>query len=381
MSEIAVRDGIVRGWCPSAWRPMMAGDGLLIRVRPRLGRLTRVQVAGLCEAATRHGNGMIDVTSRANLQIRGVGEGALPDLLDRLVALDLVDADRMAEERRAIMVAPDWIAGDNSPHIAAQLIDRLADLPDLPAKTGFAIDVGSAPILSSDPADFRIERGEDGGLILRADGRVSGMPVERDTAVDALIALARWFVESGGREAGRMARHPAPLPEWAEGCARPATVRPPIAPGAHALGHAYGVMFGSMTAADLAALMAATGAEALRVTPWRVLLLEGGRQADAAGFSSDAASAAIRIHACPGAPLCPQATVETRPLALRLAPHVAGRLHVSGCAKGCAHAGPADVTLTGRDGLFDLVPGGRAGDPPSRTGLHPHDLFARFGAD
>ena len=31
--------GVVRGWCPNAWRPMAAGDGLLVRVRPRLGRL------------------------------------------------------------------------------------------------------------------------------------------------------------------------------------------------------------------------------------------------------------------------------------------------------------------------------------------------------
>ena len=29
-----------KGWCPGAWRPMASGDGLLVRVRPRLGRLT-----------------------------------------------------------------------------------------------------------------------------------------------------------------------------------------------------------------------------------------------------------------------------------------------------------------------------------------------------
>ena len=30
-----------KGWCPGAYRPMMSGDGLVVRVRPTLARLTR----------------------------------------------------------------------------------------------------------------------------------------------------------------------------------------------------------------------------------------------------------------------------------------------------------------------------------------------------
>ena len=41
---------MIRGWCPTAWRPMAAGDGLLVRVRPKLGRLTnRMRHSGDCE--------------------------------------------------------------------------------------------------------------------------------------------------------------------------------------------------------------------------------------------------------------------------------------------------------------------------------------------
>ena len=72
---------VVKGWCPDAWRPMMAGDGLLVRVRPPLARLTARQVEGLCEAATRYGNGQIDLTSRANLQLRGATDTSWPALL------------------------------------------------------------------------------------------------------------------------------------------------------------------------------------------------------------------------------------------------------------------------------------------------------------
>ena len=61
-----------KGWCPGAHRAMPSGDGLLVRVRPRLARLTVVQAMGLCEAAQRLGSGYIDLTNRANLQLRGV---------------------------------------------------------------------------------------------------------------------------------------------------------------------------------------------------------------------------------------------------------------------------------------------------------------------
>ena len=44
-------------------------------------------------------------------------------------------------------------------------------------------------------------------------------------------------------------------------------------------------------------------------------------------------------------------------------------VHVSGCAKGCAHPGPAALTLVGAEGRYDLVMDGRAGDMPVATGL------------
>jgi precorrin-3B synthase len=44
-------------------------------------------------------------------------------------------------------------------------------------------------------------------------------------------------------------------------------------------------------------------------------------------------------------------------------------LHVSGCAKGCARASPAPLTLVAKPGGYDLVIDGRAGDPPAHRGL------------
>ena len=123
---------------------------------------------------------------------------------------------------------------------------------------------------------------------------------------------------------------------------------------------------------------------AIRLTPGHIIVCETdaplATRPDPAYFITDPTSPILRADACVGAPACPQGTVETRALARRLAPHVTGRLHVSGCAKGCARAGPADVTLTGRDGRYDLAFDARAGAPPTRTQLDVAQILAHFGA-
>ncbi|RJG56174.1 cobalamin biosynthesis protein CobG [Sphingobium terrigena] len=364
----------VKGWCPDAWHPMAAGDGLIVRVRPMLGRVTRAQMTVLAEAATVHGNGQIDLTSRANLQLRGVREAALSALLTTLVATGLVDPDPVIETRRNLLVAPDWQEGDDTARIARSLIARLGELPELPGKVGFVIDAGEACALFHEGGDFRIERGQHGGLILRADGHATGSVVEQGAEVDALLALTHWFIESGGRGSGRMARHRATLPPFAAGAIPPAHPARPVVPG----GHVLGVPFGRMAAEQLLGL---GPIDAIRLTPWRMLLIEGRGTPANDGWITDAGDPLLRVDACPGEPDCPQSTVETRAFARRLAPHVTGRLHVSGCAKGCARAAPADVMLTGRDGRLDLATDARAADPPLQSGLTQAALLAHFGAD
>lgn len=369
---------VVKGWCPDAWRPMMAGDGLLVRVRPPLARLTARQVEGLCEAATRYGNGQIDLTSRANLQLRGATDTSWPALLAELQALGLVDPDPVREGRGAILINPDWQEGDESHSIATELRERLAELPDLPGKVGFAIDAGDAQMLDRASADFRVERAATGGLLLRADGRATGVAVTRNDATEALIRLAHWFVASGGAKAGRMARLRVPLPAWASGDVPPASAAPPLRPGAHPMGAVYGLPFGRIAAGALGAFATEYRAP-IRLTPWRMLLAEGVVPRPASDMLLEDASI-LHVDACVGAPACPQASVETCDLAARLAPLVEGCLHISGCAKGCARARAADWVLTGRDGAFDLARHARAGAAPLHTALSPERAVALLGA-
>ena len=88
-------------------------------------------------------------------------------------------------------------------------------------------------------------------------------------------------------------------------------------------------------------------------------------------FLTQATDPILSIDACPGAPFCAAATVSTRDLARTLHPVGLPSLHISGCAKGCARAKPATVTLVGRNGRFDVVRLGTAWDMPVQTGLTP----------
>jgi precorrin-3B synthase len=293
-----------------------------------------------------------------------------------LIAGGLVDLDP-ARDARSLLIAPDWRAGDDTHRIAADLYERLDELPPLPGKVGIAIDAGAARVLADSPADFRIERGAPGGLILRAEGHALGTPLPPGEEVTALIALARWFVASGGVAAGRMARHVAALPGWATGTLTPAPIASPPTLGAHPLGMAIGLPFGRIEAVALSAMADLAGLTGVRMTPWRRLVLEG--VAPGVTGLPDADPRLLAVDACVGAPACPQASVATRPLARRLATMVAGGLHVSGCAKGCARQRRADIVLTGCDGRFDLARHARPGDPPVATGLSADQLLSLFG--
>ena len=371
-----------KGWCPGAYRPMASGDGLIVRVRPQLARLTAEQALGLCAAARAHGSGLIDLTNRANLQLRGVREDSHQVLIDDLWALGLLDADPALEGRRNILVDPSWQADDETQRIATALVARLADLPPLPAKFGFAIDAGPAPVLGQASADIRVERGLSGGLILRADGSDRGCATTASDAVDAVLALARWFAETDGAASGRMARHLAAhsVPDAFRPAEAPAAPGALPHPGGTRPGPVYGAAFGQIDAGMLSRLITDSGALALRVTPARCFLLEGATAVASPAFITQPDDPLLRVDACAGAPFCASATVETRALARQLAPLAKGSLHVSGCAKGCARAGAADITLTGRDGAFDLVRGGAAWDAATVPGLAPTQLSAVLGA-
>jgi precorrin-3B synthase len=374
---------VIQGWCPGALRPMPSGDGWVIRVRPPGGRLTPQQAREIARLARTHGNGVIDLSARANIHLRGVTEQSYVPLIEGLDALGLIDDNPEAEERRNIVLSPFWSADDGSVELAAALAKSLTapDAPRLSAKFGFAVDCGPRPVLTNVSADIRLERDANGGLICRANGAATAARVSAANAVSTMLALADWFIRSGGisGERGRMAAHlsrGAALPEIFNEVPAPSAASFSPEPGPVAQGVMVGFEFGQVPAELLDAL---SELGALRMTPWRMLLIEGiGAMPDLPGLITRPHDPMLRVIACTGAPGCLQAAQPTRALARSLASHLPDGvvLHVSGCAKGCAHPGPTAFTLTAQAGGFDLVRDGHAWDLPLRWAMTAEYLVA-----
>ena len=426
-ASIPTRQSLHKGWCPGALRPMAAADGLVVRLRITGGILRAADAHALADLALRHGNGRFDLTARANLQMRGVAESELRALVEALRRLGLVDDDPAAEAVRNVIASP--MAGlhdgpDIRPIVAA-LEACLAGTPALhalPGKFGFLVDDGSAPSLAGVAADVRFDWTGDQfavGLGTRGAAITLGSCAAADVAATA-DAVARGALALFARVPGavRMRTLVEVLGERAvvDAC-RPRGDLPFTTPDRHGRdkpGHddegqhttasphsnagdgrrplGLAAPYGRLDAGQLrvAADVAVAARGELRLTPWRSLLVPGAglaarERARSAGFIVDDRDPRRAIAACVGAPECARATTATREdadafadLAAKLGDGIA--LHVSGCAKGCAHAGSAPATLIGRDGRYDLVLEGSAGDPPVRRDLDRDAVRAALAA-
>jgi precorrin-3B synthase len=428
MSAIALRrpqPPTRKGWCPGALKPMETGDGLLARVRAPRGRLSLDQAAALADAAIRCGNGVIGLSTRANLHLRGLSEGTLPDLHARLRESGLIDADPEVERVRNIVASPlddldPEALVDLAPSVAA-LETRLSEdkrLRQLPAKFSFLLDAQGRLPLGDVDADIRFEASRDGTLAvyLAGDDLLAAQCAPDETGdVAARLGDAFLVLAGAGEAAPRRMRalveRTGAYAVFAEaGCETKASRRSQRRAllrdilGAREFGAAVVVgaaaSFGEIEAVRFKALIdnaRALGAGSLRLTPWRAFLIAGLDPSGAEslvhsmadlGFIVDADAPRLRIAACPGTPACMHGYRSVRDDATRWAatlPKADGViLHVSGCTKGCAKPTTTAATFTATATGYDLVLGGRAGDPPTRRGLSSSEvmqLLANEGAD
>ena len=400
MSTAALR----KGWCPTLLSPMESGDGWLARVKPSAAKFDTNQARVIADAARRYGNGHIDLTSRGNLQIRGLSPRSAEQFAEIIISHGLAGEHASIESIRNVMANPlgadDSTASFDSHALAAEIEAMLAAEPALealPPKFGILVDGGGVLPLSDVSSDINV-RAFEGKLAIQLDGGTHAVVCSPVVAAKIVMSLALAFLHLSWERRElphRMRELVLSLGEatvfTAAGVAAAAallTERPEArAPIGFICGRdtgffGAGLPFGRIdaeTLASLADLSERFGDGSLRTTPWRALVFVGVAPSDADGLShqisdlgliTDPADPRLLIHACVGRGACPNASVDTRRDASRFATASPGlTVHISGCAKGCAHQGPASVTLVGNNGCYDLVRDGSAGDAPVITGL------------
>jgi precorrin-3B synthase len=406
----------IKGWCPTLLAPMHSGDGWLARVKPSAGVITAAAARVIAHGASRHGNGHIDLTTRGNLQVRGLSPRSAELVAEIILAEGLASADPAIEAVRNVMASPlgpdDPSATFDSHTLAREIEAMLAAetaLRALPAKVCMLVDGGGALPLTDVTADIMV-RAHGDALAIQLDGSTLAALTTRRMLAETVKALALAFLRLSRDRREPPRRMAALLREIGEAAVfatagltpvamprdRNVLSRTPIgfvplpAPAAGCFG--VGLPFGRIEAdalIGLAELSERHGDGTLRATPWRALLLAGiavtdthrlAAEVEALGLIADAADPRLSIFACVGAPACSSASVDARGDANRLAaalPIMEGRrLHVSGCIKSCAHRGAASLTLVGRDGRYDLIRDGGASGKPALTGLAIAEIIA-----
>jgi precorrin-3B synthase len=90
-----------RGACPTLAEPMPTGDGLLARINP-VGVIAPPKFAALCAAAQRHGNGVVEITQRGNIQVRGLSAASAPVFAREFTGLGIGNAGGVAMTTNAL---------------------------------------------------------------------------------------------------------------------------------------------------------------------------------------------------------------------------------------------------------------------------------------
>ena len=404
-----------RGVCPGLSRPLPTGDGLLLRLIT-IGTISLDAFAALCAAARRHGNGIVEITARGSVQIRGLNAGSASKFANEIAALGIAAAD-------GVPVLCNPLAGLDAEEIfdastlAAALRGALArrSLAErLDPKVSVIIDGGGPFNLARVTADFRLRaqlvngtpalhigvggdagRAIDLGLIapeyaLETVLRLLSVLAQRGSSVraSAVIAAEGAIPFHDALASARAASATQFDPDGATNLnlsSASSQSKDPI--GLHqlrdgSLACGIGLAFGHAEASLLekvAGAAAAAGARGLRTAPNRALLAIGLTPQDAAtffaaadqlGFVTHASDPRRHVVACAGAPLCISGYIAARALAPRIvaaaAPYLGdgSTLHISGCGKGCAHAGAASLTVVGTVDRCALIANGSARDAP-----------------
>jgi precorrin-3B synthase len=387
--------------CPGTLRLHAADDGALARVRIPGGVLTVRQARALADAAERLGDGELHLTSRGNVQLRGLDGGCGGELAGLLDAAGLLPS-RGHERVRNIVASPlsgldgrgaldvrPWLTALDAALCASETAQALS------GRFLFALDDGRGDVAGLD-ADVTVRATADGGarLGLGAGGEALHVPAEEAAraallAAETFLEAARasgakvWRVEelalSGGELLDAVGRCLTAEGMRHERRARETgrTDGPP--PGVVGDGLCVHVPLGRLSARQWRELADVAAGE-LRLTPWRgVVLPTQGTDADeslarlaATGLVTDPGSPWLRVGACVGRPGCAKSQADVRTDAAEtlgaIPPHGLP-LYWSGCERRCGHPRGDRVDVVAEPGGGYRLSTAVRGEEPRTTSM------------
>lgn len=306
------------------------------------------------------GDGDVHLTSRGNVQLRGVTR---PGLAKRLTEAGLLPSPSH-ERVRNVLASPlsGLHGGIADVRGLAQALDAALCarpvLASLPGRFLFAFDDGRGDV-AGEGADvcWRAVTPSLGTILLA--GVDTGWRVPRESAVDAMLTVATAFVETRGA-VWRIAELTEPMALLPGGPRERPVDRPVrVDPAVGRFGSAIGVAprFGRLTAAQLRVVADAVERAAptpvpatpVLITPWRSVVLPGVTGLEAEGLSLD--PAVLELTACIGRPGCAKSLADVRADA---APLVPGGVHAhfAGCARRCGRPSGAHLDVVAEGGGY-----------------------------
>ncbi|MGG2398821.1 precorrin-3B synthase [Pseudomonas sp. SH1-B] len=380
--------------CPGLLRIVPALDGGICRVKLPGGVLRSAQARAIAEAARHCASGVLELTNRSNLQIRGVLPGQENTLIDALLAADLGPRVAAADDVRNLLLSPaaglDPQARMDVRPLAAQLLDLLQDTPALhalSAKFALQLDGGEALAMREHPHDLWLAAEDEQHLLLGLAGCPFEAPLARIEAVQAVELVRQLlllFLELATPEQSRMRQLLTQLPatellqrlqarldfalqpppaDWqaADGVERtPAGVYPQAQSGLCMV--VVGARLGRLHAEQLLALAELSQRHArdeLRLTPWQGLLLGNVPEEKSAelltalselGLLTQPDEPLLGLVACTGSAACARGLADSKHHALHLAERLGEsgarpQVHLSACPRSCASARVQPYTL------------------------------------
>jgi precorrin-3B synthase len=376
-----------RGECPTLARPMLTGDGLLARLRPIDNVLTLSQLRQLAEAAARFGNGIVEITARGSLQVRGLRPETVA-AFERAALASGIDISTGVGIETPPLAGLDAEELINVRPIAEELRSRIAEhVPPLilAPKLAITVDGGGRFHLGSVMADVKVSAFLDGQTVrfLVAVATRAVAIVDESQLVGVVISLLEKLSAIGPTTRGKDLDLPtieAPLLDQ---------FRSPLL-GLHRAADSennasiLGIAF-AYRQADSASLIAfanaaeSAGAGEFRLAPDHGLLITD-LTFDAAqhlqqiaatfGFLTEPNDPRRHIALCAGSRGCASAFYDTGALAAKILANAPDLLdgsfdiHLSGCAKGCAYPASSLIAFVGARAGYGLVVNGAASGMP-----------------